>query len=123
MRAQTAEWKADTVISSVGQIADQAIRAWSTADDAIAEAHSVREQVESRIADMSQRTKIATSSMLGEVTGHVKEVVERSEAKTSRSIGDALQQLEQEIGVAASSATLVLGQATHMAVAEARREF
>ena len=41
----------------------------------------------------------------------------------SRAVGDALQQLEQEIGVAVSSATVTLGQVTQMAVAEARCEF
>ena len=51
LRARTAEWKADTAISSVGQIADQVFRARSATDDAIAEARSVREQVESRIAE------------------------------------------------------------------------
>ena len=53
LRARTAEWKADTAQSFAGQIADQTVRAQSTAEDAIAEARAVREQVESRIADMS----------------------------------------------------------------------
>ena len=47
LRARTAEWKADTALSSAGQIADQTICAQSVADDAIAEARDVREEVES----------------------------------------------------------------------------
>ena len=43
LRARTAKWKADTVMSSVGQIADQAFHARAATDDAIAEAPSVRE--------------------------------------------------------------------------------
>ena len=52
MCAQTAEWKADTAISSVRRIVDQAFRARSTANDAIAEVCSVCKQVESRIVDI-----------------------------------------------------------------------
>ena len=76
LRARTAEWKADTAISSVGRVVDQALHAQSTADNAIAEEHSMREQVESRIADLTRHTEIGTSSMLGEVTGQVKQFVE-----------------------------------------------
>ena len=47
LRARTAEWKADTAQSFAGRIADETIRAQSTAEDAIAEVRAVREQVES----------------------------------------------------------------------------
>ena len=76
---------------SVGWIADQAFRARTTADDAIAEVHSVREQVESRIVDLTRRTEIGTSSVLGEVTSQVRQFVEQSQAQTSRAVGDAVQ--------------------------------
>ena len=91
LRARTAEWKADTAQSFAGRIADQTIRAQSTAEDAIAKARAVREQVESRIADMSRRTEIASSSVVGEMTGHVKEAVERSQEEMSRAVGSSLQ--------------------------------
>ena len=57
--------------------------------------------------------------MVGGITGHIREVVEQSEAKMSRAVGNALQQLEQEIGVAASSVTAMSEQATRRAVADA----
>ena len=50
---RTAERKADTALSSVGQIAEQTLRAQSTADDAIAEARAVHKEVESRISAMA----------------------------------------------------------------------
>ena len=53
LRARTADWKASTAISSVGRVADEVFRARTAADDAIAEARSVREQVEARIADVT----------------------------------------------------------------------
>ena len=46
-RARTAKRKADIALSSAGRIADQTIHAQSVADDAIAEARDVREEVES----------------------------------------------------------------------------
>ena len=72
LRTQTAERKADTALSSAGQIVDQTIHAQSTADDAIAEVRAVREEVESRISELLRRTEITTSSVLGEFTGQVK---------------------------------------------------
>ena len=91
LRARTAEWKADTAISSVGQIVDQAFLARTAADDAIAEARSVREQVESRIADVVQRTEFVASSMVGELTGQVRTAVEQCQAETSHTVGSAVQ--------------------------------
>ena len=97
MRARTMEWKAETAMSSVGQVADQAFCARTAADDAIAEARSVREQVESRIADLAARTETVASSVIGELSGQVAEAVERSQADTSRAVEGAIQQLEKEI--------------------------
>ena len=51
----------------------------------------MRGEVESHISEFERCAKITTSSVLGEVTEHVKEVVEQSEAKTSHAIGDAFQ--------------------------------
>ena len=122
LRARTAEWKADTAQSFAGRIADQTVRAQSTAEDAIAEARAVREQVESRIADMSRRTEIASSSVVGEMTGRVKEAVERSQEEMSRAVGSSIQQLEQHIEVAATGATAASAEATKAAVERTRNE-
>ena len=64
-RAWTAELKADTALSSAGKIADQTIRAQSVANDAIAEAHAVRGEVEFQITELTQRAEINTSSVFG----------------------------------------------------------
>ena len=61
--------------------------------------------------------------MLGEFTGQVKQVVEQSEAQTSCTVGSAIQQLEKEIEVAASSATAMSEHVTQMAVADVRCNF
>ena len=83
----------------------------------------MREEVESRISELSQCAKINTSSVLGEVTGEVKRVVEQTQAQTSHAVGTAVQQLEKEIEVAVSSAAATSERTTRMAVAEARRYF
>ena len=69
IRAKTAEQKVDAALSSAGQIVDQTMHAQSVANDAIAEARAVREEVESQISELAQRAEISTSSALGEVTG------------------------------------------------------
>ena len=122
LRARTAEWKADTAQSFAGRIADETVRAQSTAEDAIAEARAVREQVESRIADLTRRAEISSSSVLGEMTGRVKETVERSQEEMSRAVGSSLQQLEQRIEVAATGATAASVEATKAAVDQTRSE-
>ena len=80
----------------------------------------MREEVESRLSELSQRAEVNTSSVLGEVAGKVKRVVEQTQAQTSHTVGSAVQQLEKEIEVAASSTTAMSERATRMAVAEAR---
>ena len=77
LHAGTAEQKVDTTLSSAERIADQTMHVQSVDDDAIAEARAVREEVESRMAEMLQHAEITTSSVLGEVTGEVKRVVEQ----------------------------------------------
>ena len=91
-------------MSSAERIADQAFHAQSTAEDAIAEARFVHRQVESRIAGMMRHAEIGASSVLGEMSGQVKQMVEQTQSQMSRTVGDVVQQLEREIEVAASSA-------------------
>ena len=72
LRARTAEQKVDTALSSAGRIADQTMRAQSVANDAIAEACAMREEVESQLSELLQRAEFSTLSILGEVAGEVK---------------------------------------------------
>ena len=65
----------------------------------------MRGEVESRMMEMTRRADANTSSVLGEVMGEVKRVMEQTQAQTSHTIGSAFQQLEKEIEVAASGAT------------------
>ena len=83
----------------------------------------MHESVESRIADLSQCADVSASSVHGEFIGQVRQVAEQSQAHTSRVVGDAIQQLEKEIEVAASSETAMSAQAAKIAVADARRDF
>ena len=89
--AQTAELKAEIALSKAESIADQTIRAHSATDDAIAEAQAVHGEVESRIAELTQRAEANTSSILGVVSGEVKRVVEQTQAQTSHAVGSVVQ--------------------------------
>ena len=91
IRARAAEQKADSALSSTRRIADQTIRAQAATDDAIAEARSVRGEVESRIAELMQRVEANTSNVLGEFTGEVKWVVEQTQVQTLHAVGSAVQ--------------------------------
>ena len=74
----------------------------------------MRGEVESRLSDFARCAEINASSVRGEVTGEVKRVVEQSQAQTLHAVGSAVQQLEKEIEVAASSATATSERATQM---------
>ena len=76
-----------------------------------------------RLSELSQHAEVNTSSVLGEVAGEVKRVVEQTQAQTSHTVGSTVQQLEKEIEVAPSSVTVMSERATRMAVAEARHDF
>ena len=86
-RARTAETKANVALSRTGAIADQTIPAQATADDAIAEARAVHGAVESRIEEFMQHAEASMSSVLGEVAGEVRRVVEQTQAQTSHTVG------------------------------------
>ena len=100
LRVWTAEQKAATALSSAGQIAGQTLRAQSTAEDAIAEARAVREEVALCISDIAQRAEISTSSVFGKLSGQMRQAAEQTKSQMSRTVGAAVQQLEQEIQVA-----------------------
>ena len=83
----------------------------------------MRGENESRLSEVMRRAEINASSVLGEVTGEVRRVVEQSQAQTSHAVGSSVQELEKEIEVAASSATATSECATQMAMAKVRSEF
>ena len=60
------------MLSHTGKIADQTIRARSVAEDAIAEAQSVREEVEPRMVEILRRAELSASSTKGELTEQMK---------------------------------------------------
>ena len=123
LRARAADWKASTAISSVGRVADEVLRARTAADDAIAEARSVREQVEARIADVTERTEKVASNVVGGLTGHVEKTVRQGQAETSRAVGGIIQQLREEMNVVATSTTAASEEVARKVAADAHRDF
>ena len=80
----------------------------------------MRGEVEFRLSELTRRAEINTLSVLGEVAGEVRRVMDQSQAQTSHAIGSIVQQLEKDIEVAVSSATATSKRATQMAMAEVR---
>ena len=93
-RAQIAEQNAESAFSGVGVVADQTRHAQSIAEAAIAEAHSVRDEVSSRIAEVAKRLDVSVSNVADVLTGRVQQVAAQFEAHTSHAVGQVAQQLE-----------------------------
>ena len=70
-RAWAVEDKAESVVSSVGMVADQTRYARSVAEAAIAEVRSVRDEVTSKIAEVAQHSDISASNVAEVLTGKV----------------------------------------------------
>ena len=96
-RAQIAELKAESAFSGVGAVADQTHRAQSVAEAAIAEAHSVRDEVYVRIAEVAKRSDVGVSNVADVLTGRVQQVAAQFEAHASHAVRQVAQQLEQEV--------------------------
>ena len=87
-RARTTEERAETALSGVKVVADRTKRAQTVAEDAIAEARSVRAEVSSRMAEVAKRADVSASVVAEDLTGKMREAVAHTEATTSRAIGE-----------------------------------
>ena len=87
-RARTAELKADTAFSGVGMVAEEIRRVKSVAEDAIAEARSLRTGVESKMGEVASRVNVSASTVADNLTGQVREAVAHADAVTTRAVGD-----------------------------------
>ena len=87
-RARTAELKAESAYSGVGVIVDQTLRARAVAEDAIAEARSVRKEVSSKIAEVTKRADISASSVAENLEGRIREVDAHTDATMTHAVGE-----------------------------------
>ena len=87
-RARTAELKADTAYSSVGMVAEETRRVKNVAEDAIAEARSLRSEIESKMGEVATRVDVSASNVADSLTGQVREAVAHSDEMTTRAVGD-----------------------------------
>ena len=77
---QLVERVAESAMSGVGQIADEARRVRGVAEAAIAEARSIHGEVESRVASLVAQADASAAHIIGVLSQHVQEVVEHSDA-------------------------------------------
>ena len=87
-RARTAEQRAETALSGVEVVAERTRHAQSVAEDAIAEARSVRAKVSSQMAEIAKRTDVSASIVAEDFVGKMRETVAHTEATTSRVVGE-----------------------------------
>ena len=94
-RVRTAELKADTAFSGVGMVAEEMRRVKNVAEDAIAEARSLRTGLESKMHEVATRVNVSASDVADNLTGRVREAVAHSDEMTNRAVGE-LQQRTRE---------------------------
>ena len=87
-RARTAEMKADTAYSGVGMVAEEMRRVRNVAEEAIAEARSVRTGVESKMGEVAARASASASNVADSLTGQVREAVAHSDEMTNRAVSE-----------------------------------
>ena len=99
-RAQMAEQIAETAISGVGRVEEEMQHACSVAEAAIAEAATVSSRMESNVAHVAAQTEAKTAQVVMALAECVHKSVVETEARTSRTVGSMVQQLEREIEAA-----------------------
>ena len=109
-------------MSGVGCVTEETRRSRGIAEAAIAEAMSMRGQVESRVASLAVQAKASTAQVVGALSECVQEVAVHSEAQTLHVIGNITQRLEKDIEAAVVSTTTTSERNTRMAVEGLREE-
>ena len=87
-RARTAEIQAKTALSGVGDVVEETSRVRAVAEDAIAMARSVHEEVASKISEVAKRVDASASGMADSVTGKMREMAAYSDAHTTHAVSE-----------------------------------
>ena len=87
-RARIVELKADTAYSGVGMVAEETRRVKNVAEDAIAEARSLRSEIASKMDEVAARVNVSASDVADNLTGQVREAVAHSDEMTNRAVGN-----------------------------------
>ena len=109
-------------MSGVGHIAEKTQHGRGIIESAIAEATSVRGQVETKVASLAAHTEASMVQVVGTVSECVREVAAHSEAQMPRVIGNIAQRLEKDIEAAAVSVAVMSEQNTRTVVDGLREE-
>ena len=98
------EQTTESAISSVGRVAEETLRMSGIAKAAIAEAKSVHEVVESKVASLTVQANASVAHITNVLSERVQQVAEYSNAQASRVAGEISQQLEKGLEAVAMSA-------------------
>ena len=119
-RAQIAKLKAESAFSGIGVVVAQTRHAQSVAEAAIAEMHSVRDEVSSKIAEIAKRADVSVSSVADVLTCKVQQVTAQFETRTLHAVGQVAQQLEKEVKAVVTSTAAMAEKSTRAAVEDVR---
>ena len=107
-------------MSSVGCVEAEVHCVREIVEATTAEARSVCDEVQSRVANLVALADASASRVAEEIVGRVKEVAAYSDAKVSRIAVEVTQRLESEI-VAVASSTAVIANITMCTIVEGVR--
>ena len=93
-------------MSGVGCVTEETRRSRGIAEAAIAEAMSMRGQVESRVAPLAAQAEASMAQVVGALSERVKEVAAHSEVEAPRVADVITQQLEKGLEAVATSAAV-----------------
>ena len=108
IHAQLAERVAESAMSGVGKVADEAGCVCGVAEATIAEARFVHGEVESRVALLAAQADASTAHIVDVLSQCVQEVAEHSDAQVSQVAGEVSQQLEKGLETVVTSAAVTL---------------
>ena len=117
-----AEQTAESAMSGVGRVAEETLRVRGVAEAAIAEAKSVHEVLESKVASPVAQADASVAHITGVLSERVQQVAEHSDAQASRVAVEISQQLEQGLEAVATSAAVTSEQQTRMAVEDMQNQ-
>ena len=122
LRARAAEQIAATAVSGVGCVEQETCCVREMVEATMAEAKSVWDDVESRVAVLAAAADVSATRTSEEIASRVRQVAEYSEAQALRVTAGVTQRLEQEIVAAATSTAATAEVTTRTAVEGVRRD-
>ena len=117
-----AEQTAKSAMSGVGRVAEETLRVRGVAEAAIAEAKSVHEAVESKVASLTAQADASIALFTGVLSERVQQMAEHSDEQASCVAVEISQQLEKGLEAVATSVAATSERQTWTAVEDMQNQ-